>query len=933
MGCPYANGVAPGAARRARGGSGGGDKAASSSASTSANRAESGLETLTNELVNSLRPTEMSEMRRRSVFEHIKQLAQECFGTSHTLVSAYGSVPLRAYLPDGDIDVCLLGDHRVIDKANWTTKFRRHIEKAEAEADPPHEFAVSEVTVINAEVRLMKCIVDGMMVDVSANQFGGLASLGFLEETNTFIGRDDLFVRSIILVKAWGFYEGRILGAHHALISTYALETLVLYIINKYHAELTCPLSVLHKLLSVFADFEWEKYALTIHGPVPIEEVANAQKVSCLEGGLLTEEFIQSMFATYSCEFMRAAANSAPVSIKYMNIIDPLLPNNNLGRSVSCGNYRRVRAALRLGAKRLDALMASSAACDDVGVLRGFVDMFGNILRHRRLIYPLPHAPDTPGGCSHADEVSMTPLGMPTSAIALRSRSCLVEGTTPATAPATHPHTRSVVDELQPRKLELNDDEGVVTETQNSVSDPWASLGAPLSPERQIKRTESSSSLNGQERGLHWGRWDVLVDEEPVVQRGGTRRSMDEDSAKLSTSPPQSVSSDDNGDQNDSCDVGAESKQSPPIPEDATAPGINDIFTGCLDTIREHLAFGVYHHRRAHERKTQRSAHERRRGNNGNNRSGNRQAHNRARNASRSTEGSSNNAFQPPPPPGAPPPGTVKRGYESDSSGVFGENMRAHFPQFSASKEKRAASSAAGEPPRRSRSPRPSPTFPQAWSGVAKMPASFVSEQSVVGGEPVTMASMLKKDVEEKLRVSAPLADSPPAPETPETVSSATESTATDKSTQRKTATLVNGVQENAPQPPPSWGPKGSAPIDVLKANAAKPVSHERPKTPSLTAEDPLAGAENATHASKDSSRDCAHSEDSAATLDHADAAASADREPPTRAKRVRSRKSKPQAPTVECEETFPTLGAGHVAADAPSTASTAATKSWATLL
>ena len=36
--------------------------------------------------------------------------------------------------------------------------------------------------------------------------------------------------------------------------------------------------------------------------------------------------------------------------------------------------------------------MASSAACDDVGVLRGFVGMFGNILRHRRLIYRLPDA-------------------------------------------------------------------------------------------------------------------------------------------------------------------------------------------------------------------------------------------------------------------------------------------------------------------------------------------------------------------------------------------------------------------------------------------------------------------------------------------------------------------------------------------------------------
>ena len=75
---------------------------------------------------------------------------------------------------------------------------------------------MSEVTVINAEVQLMKCIVDGMMVDVSANQFGGLASLGFLEETNTFIGRDDLFVRSIILVKAWGFTRDASWGAPRA---------------------------------------------------------------------------------------------------------------------------------------------------------------------------------------------------------------------------------------------------------------------------------------------------------------------------------------------------------------------------------------------------------------------------------------------------------------------------------------------------------------------------------------------------------------------------------------------------------------------------------------------------------------------------------------------------------------------------------------------
>jgi hypothetical protein len=47
-------------------------------------------------------------------------------------------------------------------------------------------------------------------------------------------------------VKAWCYYESRLLGAHHGLISTYALETLVLYVFNRHHASqpITTPLQV-----------------------------------------------------------------------------------------------------------------------------------------------------------------------------------------------------------------------------------------------------------------------------------------------------------------------------------------------------------------------------------------------------------------------------------------------------------------------------------------------------------------------------------------------------------------------------------------------------------------------------------------------------------------------------------------------------------------
>lgn len=48
-----------------------------------------------------------------------------------------------------------------------------------------------------------------------------------------------------MLIKAWCYHESRILGAHHGLLSTYALETLVLYIFNIFHKSLHGPLEVI----------------------------------------------------------------------------------------------------------------------------------------------------------------------------------------------------------------------------------------------------------------------------------------------------------------------------------------------------------------------------------------------------------------------------------------------------------------------------------------------------------------------------------------------------------------------------------------------------------------------------------------------------------------------------------------------------------------
>ena len=92
-------------------------------------------------------------------------------------------------------------------------------------------------------------------------------------QMDQIIGKNHLFKRSIILIKAWCYYESRILGSHYSLLSSYALETLVLYIFHAYHASLDGPLSVLYRFLDFFGQFDWENYCIGLNGPVPLSSL------------------------------------------------------------------------------------------------------------------------------------------------------------------------------------------------------------------------------------------------------------------------------------------------------------------------------------------------------------------------------------------------------------------------------------------------------------------------------------------------------------------------------------------------------------------------------------------------------------------------------------------------------------------------------------
>ncbi|KAK4266981.1 hypothetical protein QN277_023833 [Acacia crassicarpa] len=308
----------------------------------------------TAELIKCIQPNPPSEERRNAVADYVQRLIMKCFPCQ---VFTFGSVPLKTYLPDGDIDLSAFSKNQNL-KDTWAHLVRDMLENEEKSENA--EFCVKEVHYIQAEVKIIKCLVENIVVDISFNQLGGLCTLCFLEEVDHLINQNHLFKRSIILIKAWCYYESRILGAHHGLISTYALETLVLYIFHVYNNSFAGPLEVLYRFLEFFSKFDWDNFCVSLWGPVPISSLPDVTAEPPRKDGgdlLLSKLFLDGCSSVYAVFPGGQENQGQPFVSKHFNVIDPLRVNNNLGRSVSKGNFFRIRSALAFGAKQLAKLL------------------------------------------------------------------------------------------------------------------------------------------------------------------------------------------------------------------------------------------------------------------------------------------------------------------------------------------------------------------------------------------------------------------------------------------------------------------------------------------------------------------------------------------------------------------------------------------------
>ncbi|XVF81943.1 hypothetical protein PTKIN_Ptkin16aG0002900 [Pterospermum kingtungense] len=221
----------------------------------------------------------------------------------------------------------------------------------------------------------------------------GLSALCFLEKVDQIVGKDHLFKRSIILIKAWCYYESRILGAHYGLISTYALETMILHIINIFHSSLCGPLAVLFKFLDYYSTFDWANYCVSITGPVSISSLPAIVAETPENDGdelLLSQDFLKHCREIFPAPMQPLEIGADMFPVKHFNVVDPLNENNNLGRSVSKGNFHRIKCALSFGAQRLRETLMLPGEKMGIGIEKFFVNTLDRNGRGQRPDVKIP---------------------------------------------------------------------------------------------------------------------------------------------------------------------------------------------------------------------------------------------------------------------------------------------------------------------------------------------------------------------------------------------------------------------------------------------------------------------------------------------------------------------------------------------------------------
>ena len=240
-------------------------------------------------------PSQQLETDRDTNFKIVKNIIfnvlNKNFPAHNAYILPYGSYPMKSYLKNADIDITIFLQSKEEEKSivkeipidlisNMILLIKEEFEITNKKSS----FELfSEIKVINADIRLLKCKIKNISIDISVNNFSGIYKVVLIDyiekqfknefnKKNLFIDNSfsdnkiQIFRRTLILIKSWCSFEGNLMGSNIGLMASYALEILVIYIFNIYYNNIYNEFDGFEKFFEFMDKFDWEKSIISLFG-------------------------------------------------------------------------------------------------------------------------------------------------------------------------------------------------------------------------------------------------------------------------------------------------------------------------------------------------------------------------------------------------------------------------------------------------------------------------------------------------------------------------------------------------------------------------------------------------------------------------------------------------------------------------------------------
>ena len=404
-------------------------------------------------ILSTIGPNAETETERNNVLYKIKEIIENILRKALPdfiiYVIPYGSFPVKTYLKDADIDITIFFYSKIdkilllnIDneRIDFTISvIKEGFEKINKESETE---IINDIKIIMADIRLLKCKIGNINIDISINNYAGIYKIIFINYIEEHIkdkfnllqiynnnsysdNKRNLFRRTFLLIKAWCLYEGKLMGSNIGLMATYTLEILVIYIFNFYYNEISNELEGFEKFFEIMQKFNWEKEIISLYGIIPkfnfftklenynkhIEmEAINRNKLIINKPFWYLEEnnekdFIEDKkekkeikkpllgindIKTYinylnrgiESTYLRSVGNKIE-SVNYdkmINILDPLNNHNNLGKSINYHSKSRMKLVISFTIKKLKKIKEIRKSSNPFIYMNSLLNLFKDTL-------------------------------------------------------------------------------------------------------------------------------------------------------------------------------------------------------------------------------------------------------------------------------------------------------------------------------------------------------------------------------------------------------------------------------------------------------------------------------------------------------------------------------------------------------------------------